>query len=97
MSYLSESDQDKITNFYSDEKGNMKGKMSVPQAKHIRELAELNQLDEEELINKPQKKKLDVKKISIPLFVYDKYLKNRNEDEIQRIVEVALERYYKEF
>lgn len=97
LSYLSESDQDKITNIYSDEEGKMKAKISVPQAKHIRELAELNQLDEEELINKPQKNKFDVKKISIPLFVYDKYLKNRNEDEIQRIVEVALERYYKEF
>lgn len=31
------------------------------------------------------------------MFVYDKYLKNRNDDEIQRIIEVALERYYKEF
>lgn len=97
LSYLSESDQDKITNIYSDEEGKMKATISVPQAKHIRELAELNHLDEEELINKSQKKKLDVKKISIPLFVYDKYLKNRNEDEIQRIIEVALERYYKEF
>lgn len=97
LSYLSESEQDKITNFYSDEEGKMKANISVPQAKHIRELAELNQLDDEELINKKQKKKLDVKKISIPLFVYDKYLKNRNEDEIQRIIEVALERYYKEF
>lgn len=97
LSYLLNEEQELVSTYYSDENGKMKAKISVSQAKHIRELAELYQLDEEHLEKKSENKKSDVKNVAIPTDLYDKYFNNRSPEQITRIIEVALEHYYKDF
>jgi ParB family chromosome partitioning protein len=101
LSYLKPSEQDMLYNFNLADDGSMKYKISEAQAKDLRILsADADSLNDEltkTMISRVliKEKKKPNKKISVKPDTYTKYFKNKDNDEIQEIVEIALQEYFK--
>lgn len=100
LSYLDEDAQSLLYDFNSNEDGTMKYKISEAQAKDLRILYDDCKKAEDKLnttmisrVLVVKKKKPD-KKISVKPDTYLKYFKDKNADEVQEILEQALQQYF---
>lgn len=100
LSYLDEDAQSLLYDFNSNEDGTMKYKISEAQAKYLRILYDDCKKAEDKLnttmisrVLVVKKKKPD-KKISVKPDTYLKYFKDKNADEVQEILEQALQQYF---
>lgn len=100
LSYLDEDAQNLLYDFNSNEDGTMKYKISEAQAKDLRVLYDECKKVEDKLnttmisrVLVVKKKKPD-KKISVKPDTYLKYFKDKNADEVQEILEQALQQYF---
>lgn len=100
LSYIDEDAQSLLYDFNSNEDGTMKYKISEAQAKDLRILYDDCKKAEDKLnttmisrVLVVKKKKPD-KKISVKPDTYLKYFKDKNADEVQEILEQALQQYF---
>lgn len=100
LSYLDEDAQSLLYDFNSNEDGTMKYKISEAQAKDLRILYDDCKKVEDKfnttMISRVLvvKKKKPDKKISVKPDTYLKYFKDKNADEVQEILEQALQQYF---
>lgn len=100
ISYLDEESQNLLYDFNSNEDGTMKYKISEAQAKDLHILyndcKRLNDKINTTIISRvlAVKKKTPDKKISIKPDTYLKYFKDKKADEVQEILELALQQYF---
>lgn len=100
LSYLDEDAQSLLYDFNSNEDGTMKYKISETQAKDLRILYDDCKKVEDKfnttMISRVLvvKKKKPDKKISVKPDTYLKYFKDKNADEVQEILEQALQQYF---
>lgn len=100
LSYLDEDAQSLLYDFNSNEDGTMKYKISEAQAKDLRILYDDCKKAEDKfnttMISRVLvvKKKKPDKKISVKPDTYLKYFKDKNADEVQEILEQALQQYF---